>query len=203
MAVAQGKNLAKSPRAAVQGFFTLLKSQQYASLYDYLPSRLQQQVTPEQLAESLKRLGSYILIDRMEIGRVQQIGDFAVIDTTIYGLLKRPIEIDGVQVKEGRVSAQQYLFKENNRWRVVTADSRTRDFFLKENPQFNRQFQFSQPRFEFKQGDRWTPLIRAMRPGRQPNSIGYFIRPMVCCQERVLRRTANRALSRSLVSSSR
>lgn len=160
---AEGAAQAKDARGAVQKFFTLLKTQQYAALYDFLPSRLQTQMTREQLAFSMRRLDSFIVIERMEIGRMQQKGELAVIDTTIYGRLKKPLKVNEEEVTEGRASVQQYLFKENNQWKVATADNRTRDYFLKRYPQFNQQFQFTQPRFEFKQGGRWMPLAQAMK----------------------------------------
>jgi hypothetical protein len=162
----QGKDQPKDARAAVQTFFSLLKNQKYSSLYEFLPSQLQQQITPAQLALSLKRLDSVIIIDRMELGRAQQKGDFAVIDTTIYGRLKKPFKVNGEEVTEGRISVQQYLFKENNRWKIATADNRTRDFFLKNHPEFNKQFQFVLPRFEFKQNGRWAPLANALKPNQ-------------------------------------
>jgi hypothetical protein len=159
----QSKSQPKDARAAVQTFFSLLKNQKYSSLYEFLPNQLQQQITPAQLALSLKRLDSVIIIDRMEVGRAQQKGDFAVIDTTIYGRLRKPFKVNGEEVTEGRVSVQQYLFKENNSWKVATADSRTRDYFLKSHPEFNKQFQFALPRFEFKQNGRWAPLANALK----------------------------------------
>ncbi len=145
-------------RSAVQSFFSLLKSQKYSELYDFLPSQLQSQTSREQLIASLTRLGAFLTVERMEIGRIQQKGDFAVVDTTIYGNLKRTMNLNGEVVKEGRVSVQQYLLKENGRWKITTADNRTRDFFLKRNPEFKKQFQLSQPQFAFKQNGRWTPL---------------------------------------------
>ncbi|MGH9800076.1 MAG: NTF2-like N-terminal transpeptidase domain-containing protein, partial [Blastocatellia bacterium] len=137
----QAQNKTGDARSAVQNFFSLLKSQKYAELHDFLPSQLQKQTTREQLAESLKRLDQFLTIQRMEIGRVQQRGDYAVVDTTIYGSLKRAMNMNGEEVKEGRVSVQQYLLKEEGRWRITTADNRTRDFFLKRNPEFKQQFQ--------------------------------------------------------------
>jgi hypothetical protein len=148
----------KDARGAVQTFFSLLKSQKYTQLYDSLPSELQKQTTREQLTNSLKRLEAYLSVERMEIGRVQQRGELAVVDTTIYGSLKRAMEINGQQVKEGRVTVQQYLFKENGHWKIATADNRARDFFLKRNPNFKQQFQLIQPQFAFRQDGKWTPL---------------------------------------------
>src|SRR5262249_1635598 len=86
---AQNDNQSKDARAAVNKFFLLLKSRSYPALYEFLPSDLQRQVTREQLALSLMRLDSFITIERMEVGRVQAHGDFAVINTTIYGRLKK------------------------------------------------------------------------------------------------------------------
>lgn len=159
---AQPAGRAGTPRGAVQAFFTLLKAGQYASLHEYLPSKLQQQMSPEQLGRNLKRLETFIRIEKLEIGRVQQKGDYAVVDTTIYGRLTRPVRLDDVEITEGRVSVQQYLFKEGGRWKIATADNRTRDFFLNENPAFKDQFQFSQPKFEFRSGGRWI----ARDPGK-------------------------------------
>ena len=80
-------------------------------------SDLQRQITREQLALSLMRLDSFITIERMEVGRVQARGDFAVVNTTIYGKLKKPVAINGEEVSEGRVSAQQFLYREGGQWR--------------------------------------------------------------------------------------
>jgi hypothetical protein len=160
---AQSKAQPKDARAAVETFFSLLKNQKYSSLYEFLPSQLQGQITPAQLALSLKRLDSFLIIDRMEVGRVQQKGDFAVIDTTIYGRLRKPSKVNGEEVTEGRVSVQQFLFKEKTRWKIATADSRSRDYFLKSHPEFNKQFQFALPRFEFKQNGRWAQIGNALK----------------------------------------
>ncbi len=159
-AIAQTKNQSKDARAAVTSFFSLLKARQYAALYDFLPSQLRQQMTREQLSQSLKRLESFIVIERMEIRRVQERGDYAVVDTTIYGRPQKPLNINGEEVKEGRVVAQQFLFRENGQWKIATADSRTQSFFLSRNPEFNQRFQITQPRFEFKQNGEWKAVGR-------------------------------------------
>ena len=98
----------------------------------------------------------------MDIGRVQQKGDFAVVDTTILGKLARPTKssegITDKQVQEGKVAVQQYLFKENGHWKVATADSSARNYFLKKHPEFKQGFQFTQPRFFIKQNGQWKAL---------------------------------------------
>jgi hypothetical protein len=155
---AQRSGQASSARQAVDQFFSLLKTQQYAKLYDLLPGQLQQQLTREQLAVSLKRLDEFLVIEKLQLGRVQEKGEYAVVDTTVYGRLKQPLKFNEQEIHEGRVSAQQYLFKENGQWKVVTADERTRAFFLKRNPQFNQQFQLSRAQFAFKQNGQWQPI---------------------------------------------
>jgi len=145
-------------RAAVQKFFDLLKSQRYAALYDYLPTELQRQLTREDLTQRLKQLEDSITIERLEIGRVQQRGDFAVIDTALYGRLKRPIEIKGQKIEFGKVAVQQYLIKEGKQWKIITADNNTRAQFLKRYPEFNQGFQFTQPQFFVKQNGQWVSL---------------------------------------------
>jgi hypothetical protein len=149
-------------KGAVNSFFALLKGQKYTALYDYLPAEMQQKMSREQLTNSLKRLSSFINIEKMDIGRVQQKGDFAVVDTTIYGKLARPMKpTEGKadkQVQEGKVAVQQYLFKENGHWKVATADNAARSYFLKKHPEFKQGFQFSQPRFFLKQNGQWKAL---------------------------------------------
>lgn len=152
-----------SPRATVQSFFNLLKSQKYDALYDFLPSDLQRQMTREQLAMSLKRLDAFLVIEKLEVGRVQERNDFAVVDTTIYGRLKQPMKINDEEIREGRVSVQQYLFRESGAWKLATADNRSQSFFLKRNPEFDKQFQIARPKFEFRQNGQWA----AMGPRRQ------------------------------------
>ena len=162
---AQSKNPPKDARSAVQTFFSLLKSQQYSSLYSFLPSQLQQQITPEQLSQSLKRLSTQIVIDRLEIGRVQEKGEFAVVDTIIYGQLKKNPNRNGevIEIKEGRISVQQYLYREGDQWKIATADNRSRAYFLRRHPDFSKQFQLSLPRFEAKQDGRWRPLQEVLK----------------------------------------
>ncbi|MFN7931479.1 MAG: hypothetical protein U0Y68_26830 [Blastocatellia bacterium] len=146
-------------KGAVNSFFSLLKTQKYAALYEYLPSDMQQRVSREQLTASLKRLSTFITIEKMEIGRVQQKGDFAVIDTSIFGKVTRGQKKEQpAQPQEGKVAVQQYLFKEKGHWKVATADSNTRAFFLKKYPEFKQGFEFSQPRFFIKQDGEWKAM---------------------------------------------
>src|SRR5262249_25232716 len=140
---AQSPNQSKDARAAVNKFFSLLKSRSYPALYDFLPNDLQKQITREQLSLSLKRLETFILIEKMEISRIQERGDFAIADTTIYGKLIKPMKLPNEEIRDGRIQVQQLLFKENGQWKVASADNRTQSSFLKRNPDFNKQFQFN------------------------------------------------------------
>ncbi len=160
-ALAQSKSA--TPRGAVETFFSLLKSQKYDALYDFLPSQFQGQTTREQLALSLKRLNGFLAIEKLEIGRVQQRGDYAVVDTTIYGRLKQPMKLGDREINEGRVNAQQYLLREDGKWKLATADNRSQSFFLKRNPDFNKQFQITRPRLEFKWNDKWEGFWPKLR----------------------------------------
>jgi hypothetical protein len=153
-----GAAAAPTPKAAVQSFFNLLKAKDYGALYQFLPNQLQQQISRDQLVKSLSRLDEFIIIDRMAIGRVQEQGDLAVVDTTIFGRLKRPMEIRGQKIDTGRVSVQQLLVKEDGTWRVATADGSTRAAFLKRHPDFSEKFQLSRPEFATKQNGKWTRL---------------------------------------------
>jgi hypothetical protein len=161
---AQPDNQSNDAKSAVNKFFLLLKSRSYPALYEFLPSDLRRQITREQLALSLMRLDSFITIERMEVGRVRQRGDFAVVNTIIYGKLKKPVKINGEEISQGRVAAQQLLFRENGQWKVVTADNRTQSYFLKRNADFSKQFQLTRPRFEFKQRDKWTAMGKPVKP---------------------------------------
>jgi hypothetical protein len=163
-AFAQTKNA--NARQTVESFFALLKGQQYAKLYDLLPTQMQGQVTREQLAANLKRLESFLTLERMQIGRVQEKGEFAVVDTTIYGKLKQPMNFNGQSISEGRVTTQQLLFKENNQWKVITTDDRTRAAFLKRQPDFEKQFQLTKSQFAFKKDGQWQSL----QPSRNMNA---------------------------------
>ncbi len=147
------------PKAAVQTFFTLLKGQKYAALYDFLPGEIQQKTSREQMTNSLKRLSSFISIQKMDIGRVQQKGDFAVVDTTIIGKLIKPInKAPAANPGEGKFAVQQYLFKENGSWKVATSDSVSQKYFLKKYPNFKEGFQLSSPRLFIKQDGQWKAM---------------------------------------------
>lgn len=148
----------KAIRATLQRYFTTLKSGQYQKLYDSLPTSFQKQTTREEIAGNLERLGQFLKVQRMEIGKIEQHGEFAVAETTIYGLLTKPLTLDGTQIRQGRVTAQQYLIREGGVWKIASTSERSLRSFLKERPEVASLFQQSHTRFElFNQGT-WVRL---------------------------------------------
>ena len=58
------------------------------------------------------------VLDRMEIGQVRVSTNVAVADTVLYGRVVSPIQT------EGKIVVQQYLVREEGKWRVATGDKR-------------------------------------------------------------------------------
>ena len=137
----------KAVRATVQRFFSLLKTRQYQALYDFLPLQFQKQTTREQLTASLRRLDDFLVIEKMEVGRIQQRDDLAVVDTVIHGRLKRPVNVQGREIQQGRVSSQQYLIREEGKWKIATADNRSQQLFLQQHPEVKQYFQLTRPQW--------------------------------------------------------
>src|SRR5262252_7362209 len=69
-------------RNAVQHIFNQLKSGQYGSLYDSLPSSSRAKISRERLVQGLQRSQDLYQLQRIEIGPVRVSGNFAVVDTT-------------------------------------------------------------------------------------------------------------------------
>ena len=136
-------------RAVVQQVFQQLKSRDYAGVYDYLPSTTRNRMSRERFVNALKRAQDRYELDRINIGSVRVSGNVAVADTELYGRLTKPFEA------EGKIVVQQYLVREDGKWRVATGDSATIQRFLKANPTFARKFPIRQPRIYMKQDGKW------------------------------------------------
>ncbi len=136
-------------RAVVQQVFQQLKSRDYAGVYDYLPSTTRNRMSRERFVNALKRAQDRYELDRISIGSVRVSGNVAVADTELYGRLAKPFEA------EGKIVVQQYLVREDGKWRVATGDSATIQRFLKANPTFGRKFPIRQPRIYVKQDGKW------------------------------------------------
>jgi len=139
-------------RNAVQRIFDQLKNGQYGELYDSLPSSSRTRISREQLVRGLQRSQNMFQLQRIEIGTVRVSGNIAVVDTTMYARLSRPIEADG------KLVVQQYLVRENGAWRVATGDTATINSFLKNNPSFARKFPIKKPSAYINQNGKWVPV---------------------------------------------
>jgi hypothetical protein len=145
-------------RSLVERVFQQLKSHEYGSLYDVLPASSQNRMSRERFTTLLERTRETYELDRMEIGKVQTSGDLAVVDTVMYGRVRRPIESDA------KLVVQQYLVREGGRWRIATGDRGTILRFLEANPAFRKKFPIRPPRAYVKRDGRWIDVSSLAKP---------------------------------------
>jgi hypothetical protein len=136
-------------RATVQSVFDQLKSHDYSSLYDLLPGSSRNRMSRDRFVSALQRAQDFYQLDRLEIGAVKVSGNLAVVDTVLYGRVVSPIQA------EGKIVVQQYLLREDGKWRVATGDQGSVKKFLAANPGFSKGFGIRQPRIYVKQDDKW------------------------------------------------
>ena len=103
----------------------------------------------DRFVSALERAQGFYQLDRLDIGAIKVMGNLAVVDTVLYGRVVAPIQA------EGKIVVQQYLLREEGKWRVATGDQGTVKKFLAENPSFGKRFKIQQPRIYVKQGDKW------------------------------------------------
>lgn len=144
-------------RGLVQTVFEQLKSGSYGELYDVLPNASRSRISRERFVSLLRAAGGMYRLDRMEIGAVRVAGDIATVDTVMYGSVLRPAEA------EGKIVAQQYLVREEGRWRVATGDRATVRRFLSAHPAFAKKFSIRDPRIYVKRDGRWVELTGALK----------------------------------------
>jgi len=144
-------------RATVQNVFEQLKSHNYDSLYDLLPGSARNRMSRERFVSALQRAQDFYQLDRLDIGATRVMGNLAVVDTVLYGRVVNPIQA------EGKIVVQQYLLREDGKWRVATGDQSTVKKFLAANPGFSKGFRIQQPRVYVKQNDKWVEF----NPGRK------------------------------------
>lgn len=137
-------------RSVVQQVFQQLQSRDFGSVYDSLPSSTRSRSSRDRFISALKRSQDRYVLDRINIGAVRVSGNLAVADTELYGRVAKPFEA------EGKIVVQQYLVREDGKWRVATGDSATIQRFLKANPTFARKFPIRQPQIFVKQGGKWV-----------------------------------------------
>lgn len=135
-------------RNTVQSVFEQLKSQNYGALYDLLPGASRNRMSRDRFVSALQRAQGFYELDRLEIGAIKVAGNLAVVDTVLYGRVVNPIQA------EGKIVVQQYLLREEGKWRVATGDQSSVKRFLAENPGF-KGFTLRQPRIYIKQNNKW------------------------------------------------
>src|SRR5437879_8511798 len=145
-------------RSAVQRIFDQLKAGQYEVLYDSLPSSTRSRVTRDRFVKGLQGSRNMYQLERIEIGPPRVSGNLAVVDTTMYAHLQQPFNGDG------KLVVQQYLVREDGRWRVATGDRATIDRFLKSNPAFARKFPIKRTRAFVQQNGQWVEIPLGKRP---------------------------------------
>jgi hypothetical protein len=127
-----------------------LKAHDYQSLYDLLPGSSRSRMSRDRFVSALERAQDFYQLDRLEIGATRVMGNLAVVDTVLYGRVVNPIQA------EGKIVVQQYLLREDGKWRVATGDQSTVRRFLAANPGFSKSFKISQPRIYIRQDDKWV-----------------------------------------------
>jgi len=137
-------------QATVQSVFEQLKAHNYDSLYDLLPGSARNRMSRDRFVSALQRAQDFYQLDRMDIGTTKVMGNLAVVETVLYGRVTTPIQA------EGKIVVQQYLLREDGKWRVATGDQSTVKKFLAANPGFSKGFRIQQPRVYIKQNDKWV-----------------------------------------------
>jgi hypothetical protein len=155
LAIAASSSFAKASdqsdvRSAVQSVFEQLKSHDYGSLYDLLPASSRNRMSRDRFVSALQRAQDFYQLDRIDIGATKVMGDLAVVDTVLYGRVVAPIQA------EGKIVVQQYLLREDGKWRVATGDQSTVKKFLAANPGFSKGFRIRQPKIYVKQNNQWV-----------------------------------------------
>lgn len=147
-------------RSTVQSVFEQLKAHNYGALYDVLPGSARNRMSRERFISALERAQGFYQLDRMDVGAIKVNGNLAVVDTVLYGRIVAPIQA------EGKIVAQQYLVREDGKWRVATGDQSTVKKFLASNPGFGKGFKIREPRIYMKQKDKWVEF-NVPRPSRR------------------------------------
>src|SRR2546422_6300835 len=126
-------------RGAVQRIFDQLKAGQYEALYDGLPSGTRARLPRDRFINGLQNTRNLYQLDRIEIGAARVAGNLAVVDTVMYARIAQPLNA------EGKLVVQQYLVREDDKWRVATGDRATIDRFLKSHPEVSLKLPVGRP----------------------------------------------------------
>jgi len=136
-------------RDTVNRVFEQLKSHDYGSLYDALPSSSRNRMSRDRFVNALQRAQGIYELERLEVGPIKVAGNLAVVDTVLFGSVTVPVQA------EGKIVVQQYLVREDGKWRVATGDQGTIKKFLAANPGFTKGFRIRAPRIFVKQDGKW------------------------------------------------
>lgn len=147
-------------RGVIQRVFDQLKSRDYGSVYESLPSSSRSRMSKSRFVGALSRAQNMYVLDRMDVGKVRVSGNMAVVDTVLYGKVIFPLET------EGKIVVQQYLIREEGAWKVATGDNATIKRFLASNPAFGRKFPIRQPQIYIKQKGSWVEFRPPQLPRR-------------------------------------
>jgi hypothetical protein len=139
-------------RSTIQHVFDQLKSGEYGSLYDSLPSSSRNRISKDRFVSGLQRTNNLYQLQRIQIGAVRVSGDLAVADTTMFAHINKPLDADG------KLVVQQYLIREDGQWRVATGDNTTVNRFLQANPTFARRFPIKRPTAYVNQNGKWVEV---------------------------------------------
>jgi hypothetical protein len=104
----------------------------------------------DRFVNALQRAQGIYQLDRLEVGAVKVSGNLAVVDTVLYGRVTIPAPM------EGKIVVQQYLVREDGKWRVATGDQATIKKVISANPGFSKGFRIKQPRIYVKQDGKWV-----------------------------------------------
>lgn len=148
-------------RSTVQSVFEQLKAHNYGALYDLLPGSARTRMSRERFVSSLERAQGFYQLDRMDVGAIKVSGNFAVVDTVLYGRIVNPIQA------EGKIVAQQYLVREEGKWRVAMGNQATVRKLFAGNPGFGKGFRIREPQIYMKQGDKWVEFKMPRSTRRQ------------------------------------
>ena len=118
--VAQASD-ATDVRNTVQSVFEQLKSRDFSAVYDALPGSTRNRMSRDRFVNALQRSQDFYQLDRIEIGATKVSGNLAVVDTVLFGRVVAPIQA------EGKIVVQQYLVREEGKWRVATGDQVDRE----------------------------------------------------------------------------
>jgi hypothetical protein len=146
-------------RTVVQQVFEQLKAGQYSSLYDSLPAASRGRLSRQQFDSMLQKTRNMYQLDRLEVGNVRVANNLAVVDTVMFGRVLQPI------TAEGKIVVQQYLVREDGRWRVATGDNQAIRRFLAANPGFGKSFALRPARVYVKQNGSWVLVNMSRLPG--------------------------------------